>query len=361
MKILITSPSLDETENVSGISTVVRQIIAKCGHEFIHFAAGRKDARRFGLFWLCDQILLVPRFFRTLRVSRPALVHLNTAMTPKAIVRDWILLRVARVVGVKTLLHIHGGQIFTHGFEFGIFEKLANRMLKRADLVIVLSHREKVFVERIERSLDVRVLMNAVSLDQVKERTPDKSKEKVIIFLGRLHKGKGLHEIIEVCQKLVAAGVEFRFRCFGSGDLEAFFVGKMTKIMGEKFHFGGAISENSKWKELLESDVFLLPSHYEGLPMSLLEAMSAGCVPVVSNVGSIGEVVKDGHNGFIVGPYDVSGTIEKLLLLLSDNVDLGRMSASARDTMEQNHSINDYVSKLEQIYEEVVIDRMNVN
>ena len=96
MKILITAPSLDEKENVSGISTVVRQIIENSEQEFSHFTAGRKDGKKNLAFWIFDQVLLLPRFLLKIRQEKPDILHLNTALTPLAIGRDTVLAKVAK-------------------------------------------------------------------------------------------------------------------------------------------------------------------------------------------------------------------------------------------------------------------------
>ena len=82
MKILITAPSLSETENVSGISTVVRQIIENSSLEFSHFAAGRKDGQRAGPGWAFKQIFLPAKFLFKIRQEKPDILHLNTSLTP---------------------------------------------------------------------------------------------------------------------------------------------------------------------------------------------------------------------------------------------------------------------------------------
>ena len=353
MKILITAPSLEETENVSGISSVVRQIIENGDAEFYHFIAGRKDTDKKNVNWIFNQAALIPRFLLKLGKTKPNIVHINTALTALSIVRDSALVFAARSSGYPILLHIHGGRFLTHGFNKPIFARLTKKMLKRSSITIVLSETEKKIIETYQKNADVRVLKNAVPLDKIKTIKRKNNQKKTIIFFGRLHEGKGLTEIIEACRILKSENIQFDFKCYGTGGEKEKFISKMTEILGGKFYYGETVSGAEKWRVLAESDIFLLPSHYEGLPMALLEAMAAGCVPVVSNVGSIGEVVADGKNGFLIEPRNVLQIVGKLKSLLSDEINLNELRQNARKTVEERFNFRNYTKKLEGIYKEV--------
>jgi glycosyltransferase involved in cell wall biosynthesis len=346
MKILITAPSLDENENVSGISAIVRQIVKRGGHEFFHFQAGRKDGERSGPLWFLKQIMLVPGFNNFIKRTKPDVVHINTSLVKRAIARDVLLAGAARKLKKPVVLHVHGGPFAAGEFEWW---HLGKNMLNQATKVIVLSEREKqAILERIPE-LDIEVLPNAVPVDEIPE-TPRKRQAKNIVYFGRLDENKGLDLIVEACAALKEKGVEFSFNCYGTGPQGREFIDRMLEVLGDDFYYGGVVTGQDKWRVLAENDVFLLPSKYEGLPMALLEAMAAGCVPVVSDVGSIGTVVEDGVNGVFVNETDVA---ERLIELLSGNVDLGAMSIAARATIRERFDIRDYIERLNGIYSEI--------
>jgi glycosyltransferase involved in cell wall biosynthesis len=352
VKVLITAPSLDEKQNVSGISTVTRQIIERGTFEYRHFESGRRDGERADVKWIWKQIVSVPRFRRAARGVD--IVHFNTNFNPLAIVRDVVYARAARLSGIPILMHVHGGRYLAQEFQSGWLKKIAEKMLRAADIVVVLSELEKEIIENRWRNLKVRVLENAVAVDEAiaAER---KNEEKILIFLGRLHESKGLNEIVEACRRLKNEGFEFRFKAFGAGELKEFFVAEMTKLLGEKFYYGGVVSGAEKWKALAAADVFLLPSRYgEGLPVAMLEAMAAGCVVIVSEMASIGAVVADGANGFLVAPRRVNQLTEKLGLLLSGKIDLESLRKNARETIKAKFDLNDYIQRLENIYAEIL-------
>jgi len=345
MKILITAPSLDENENVSGISALVRQIVKRGGHEFFHFQAGRKDGERSGPLWFLKQIMLVPGFNNFIKRTKPDVVHINTSLVKRAIARDVLLAGAAKKLGKPVVLHVHGGPFAAGEFEWW---HLGKNMLNQANKVIVLSEGEKeAILERIP-GLDIEVLPNAVPVDEVPE-TPRGRQVKNIVYFGRIDANKGLDLIVAACTALKEKGFEFRFNCYGTGPQGREFIDRMLGVLGDDFYYGGVVTGQDKWRVLAENDVFLLPSRYEGLPMALLEAMAAGCVPVVSNVGSIATVVEDGVNGVFVNEDDV---VEKLGDLLSGRFDLAGMSGRARATIRERFDIKDYVERLNGIYKE---------
>lgn len=349
MKILLTAPSLDETKNVSGISTVVREIIKHGNFDYTHFSAGRRDGERQNAAWILRQINLPRQFRKELHGRKFDIAHINTAFNPLSIVRDFALVRAANC---PVLLHVHGGKFLVREFENALVKKTAEKMLRSSNVIVVLSELEKQIIENLWQNLNIKVLENAVA---VEDFSSGQKKKNSIIFLGRLNESKGLNEIVEAIKILKSENYDFTFRAFGAGEMQDFFVSEMTKILGEKFYFGGVISGKTKQKELAESDIFLLPSRYgEGLPMALLEAMAAKNIVVVSEMASIGAVVKNDFNGFLISPQNISQLVEKLKFVLSDENDFENLRRNARKTVEEKFNLTDYIKKLERIYNEIL-------
>jgi glycosyltransferase involved in cell wall biosynthesis len=103
------------------------------------------------------------------------------------------------------------------------------------------------------------------------------------------------------------------------------------------------------------ADIFLLPSRFEGLSLALLEAMAAGCVPIVSSRGSMPSVVEDGHNGFLIEPGDIVQLVGRLKFLLSEGeTGWNDYRRHARETVRTEFDIKNYVIKLKDIYAETL-------
>jgi glycosyltransferase involved in cell wall biosynthesis len=353
MKVLITSPSLNEDENVSGIATLIRGVTARGGCEFAHFTAGRKDGEGFDLGWLATQARLPFSFFGRIKRERPDVVHINTSFEPRAIIRDLILVSVAKFAKRPVLLHVHGGRFLREDFTNSFLANRAEHLLKAVKKVIVLSEAEKQNLLKRTPGLDISILPNAVPIDEI-PATKRGSGEKTIIFFGRIDTAKGLSEIVEAARTLTQQGFKFRFTCFGTGPDKDAFISEMSAVLGENFYYGGVATGTEKWNALAEADIFLLPSKFEGLPMAMLEAMAAGCVPVVSDVGSIPTVIEDGHNGFLVEPGNLTQIVGKLKVLLSENeIGWDELRENSRKTVRENFDFKDYIVNLEKIYSEV--------
>ncbi|HEV7644661.1 MAG TPA: glycosyltransferase [Pyrinomonadaceae bacterium] len=356
MKILITAPSLDESQNVSGISTIVRQIIEHGRLEYRHFTAGRKDREKANAVWVVKQAALPVRFFWRCLNEKPDVVHINTALTDLSIWRDAALAAAAKMAGRKVVLSIHGGKYLMNPFTSARVKNVTEKMLRRASAVIVYSELEKEEILKRWPELDVKVLPNAIPFADVPAVVVGgdrKNEIPVMVFFGRFHESKGLHETIEAVRVLKNDGYVFNFKAYGEGPEREFFLNGMREALGEHFHYGGIIAGKEKWQRLAEADIFVLPSRYgEGLPMAMLEAMAVGCVVVVADVASVTAVVTDGENGYVVQPKNTAQLVEKLKMLLDNRNDWKPVQENAIATVREKFAIADYIEKLEEIYKE---------
>src|SRR5205814_3990716 len=126
----------------------------------------------------------------------------------------------------------------------------------------------------------------------------------LILFLGKLAPSKGIFDLLEAVAALRPDAADVRLVCAGDGDRIA--VARYAERLGiaDAVKFTGWVGPSGKRALLENAAVFALPSYDETLPMSVLEAMSAGVPVVASPVGGISEVVVDGVSGFLVAPGD---------------------------------------------------------
>lgn len=354
MKILITAPSLDETRNVSGISTIVRQIMDYGPDEYSHFVAGREDGERSGAKWAIRQALLPANFFLRIMRFRPDVIHINTALTDRSIIRDAALVTAAKLTGRPIAVAIHGGKYLIEDFTSTRLFEITGGMLKKANTIIVYSEYEKALISKKWPGRVISTLPNAIPAEFIGNADRE-NEEPLLVYFGRMHESKGLHELIEASRALRDAGFKFRLDAYGEGPIREFFVSEMTNAIGDRFNYGGVITGSDKWLILRQADIFVLPSRYgEGLPMAMLEAMAAGCIVVAGDVASVSTVVRDSQNGYLVKPNDAAGLASKLKLILGERFEWTGIREKAVTTIRTKFEIKDYMARLGAIYSKTV-------
>lgn len=103
--------------------------------------------------------------------------------------------------------------------------------------------------------------------------------------------------------------------------------------------------------EILQAlDVFVLTSLWEGLPISVLEAMASSKPVLVTNTGGVGEVVKDGQTGFLVEARDLDNMAKRLIALLGDMALRNIIGQNARDSLSQDFAVLNMLKKTQELY-----------
>jgi glycosyltransferase involved in cell wall biosynthesis len=356
MNIIVTGPSLDTKYNISGIASVVNNILDETNLNYFHLVVGKTDQQKRNIVWLYDQFVLPIKLIWRLFTSKTEIVHINAPFEKLAVFRDFILLKISKLMGVKVLLHIHGGHYLNNLPKKGLFFKFLKYYVKSSDYIIVLSKMEKdllVLKFKINKE-NITPLENCV---RIPERFYKKKNKKVeIIFLGRIENDKGIFDIVKALSQLIKIRSDFIFKLYGTGSIEEEVIRELTNILGSNFQFMGIVSGKEKDKAFQKADIFLLPSYYEGLPLSLLEAMSFGVVPIVTDVGSIGTVVKNKFNGYIVemkNSIELCNIINNVIENYKNN-SMDDMKNNTIQTISENYNCKDYGVKLEKIYKKLL-------
>jgi glycosyltransferase involved in cell wall biosynthesis len=149
--------------------------------------------------------------------------------------------------------------------------------------------------------------------------------------VGRLiREQKRVHLFPRIHEQLLSSGRPFTWQIVGDGpELNRLQQSLVAGSPEQKVVFTGPVPYRRVPELLADSDVFLLPSEYEGLPLSLLEAMAYGAVPVVSDLASGIREAISADTGILVSPTDIDGYASAILRLESDRPLLSKISAAA--------------------------------
>lgn len=263
-------------------------------------------------------------FVRTLRTD-PAIriVHLQ-ASSYGSFYRKLVLFLTAKYgFGKRTIYHVHGS-------EFAVFYQKSNRitqwlvrfLIEHTDVVICLSASWKAFFTENFRVRHIEILGNVIHKPNQPRR--DRLRQPVtaplrVLFLGAIGDRKGIFDLLDVIRehKSTFSG-RLELRIGGNGDIDRLTTYIARHNLGDLVHFEGWVSGDDKARLLSESDVYILPSYNEGLPLAILEAMSYQ-LPIISTpVGGTAEAVIEGVNGFLVPPGDKPALYDRLMRFVTD-------------------------------------------
>ena len=258
------------------------------------------------------------RFFYILLFDRKIkIVHIHTASRTD-FRRSILYARFAFLFRKRVVLTVHGGMFKEYASKH---QDYIARWLRRCDSIIALSDSWKFYFETQLKCSNVEVVPNVVMDPQISGDIQNMRSEKPLtfLFLGALVEQKGIYDLLEV---MSSSSNEWRGKIHliiaGRGEDErvrSFIYNHSLKNM---VNFVGWADEASKRNLLRISSVFILPSYIEGLPISILEAMTYRMPIISTNVGGIPEVV-NATNGILFRPGDKKGLKEAIDVLCNDS------------------------------------------
>ena len=251
--------------------------------------------------------------------------------------REAMFMCAALGAGCPLIVSLHGS-----GFHPGI-----RWFLERAAMVCVPCEATRTWVRSLVRNADVALTPPPAALEVPQAG----AKPNMVLFLGRLGADKGIYELLDAVAGLRSAVPDVRLVCAGEGDRAG--VARYAERLGiaEAVKFTGWVGPSGKRALLEHAAVFALPSYEEALPVSLVEAMSAGVPVVASSVGGIPEVLADGASGFLVGAGDKKGLERALRRILTDRTLAARVGAAARESARVRFGAHNALAALEDLYE----------
>jgi len=284
--------------------------------------------------------------------SRVDLVHIHVGDFP-SLYRKAIAHLPFRLLRARGVLHFHGAEFMKQYAAKNSVEKSFIRWLLHSfDVVICLSEswkRDLVAEFGIDNAVVIR---NSIPIPAILAAPRCADQPLRLLFLGKIGERKGLFDLLDVVEELVIAGREVTLEVGGNGDAQALMRRIESGPLRDRVRHLGWITDVDKEKALVKAHVFVLPSYAEGMPMSILEAMSYG-LPVVSTVvGGIPELVTDGANGILVSPGDTVALRHALTTLYDDDGLRRQMGLASRAAIEDRFSYPGHLRQVERVYEQ---------
>jgi len=217
-----------------------------------------------------------------------------------------------------------------------------------------LTTHESIPLEKISlvpNAIDLRRFSpGEASRDEARARLGLPVASRIVAGVGRLNPQKNFALFLDIAAQLAPRFPDLHFLLAGDGPEEQMLREKASALgIANRVTFSGYVADTRL--VYLAADVLLMPSRYEGLPMTLLEAMAMGLPVVASKLDGIAEVIGDGSEGFLVPSDDAALFVERTAALLADAELSSRISKNARAKIEASFSVERMTSSVEEIYD----------
>ena len=302
--------------------------------------------------YLRTLLTILTCWVRFLRHPRPDIVHVHTSHQFSFYISTPYVLVASLLWSRPVILHVHGSSFDTFIADASpIVAALQRRVFEACRATIALSEGWRdILAQRVSTDRIV-VIPNAVDPSgYVPARTRGRPH---LVFVSNHIERKGIVDVTEAIDRLRDDGIEFRATIAGNGPLSQH--AEAVAAAHDAVDYRGYVSEAEKRTLLNEGSVYVLPTHAEGLPIAVLEAMAGGNAIVSTDVGGIGSIVNE-ENGALVPPGDVDALTGTLERLLSDPSTVARMGRVSRRRIEEGYAWSDVVETLLSLYAKVLAE-----
>ena len=253
-------------------------------------------------------IVRIIRFLYTITSKKPGVILIFCSSGPSAIEKGFMIM-FSNLLSVKTLIFPRAGNLINQIKGNQIFRGLIKFLFSKADIFLAQGPTWSNFAinDLKINSKKISIVNNWTATKELlevgkKRIIKDKKYNLTIIYVGWIEKQKGILELLYSFYNLTKS-YDLKIKFIGDGSL----TNKINKFCTEKkiedrVFISGWLPNNEILTHLKSSDIFVIPSWYEGMPNSLIEALASGLPSISSNVGIIPDYIKHNLNGLLIEP-----------------------------------------------------------
>jgi glycosyltransferase involved in cell wall biosynthesis len=293
------------------------------------------------------------RLWRAARRRQVDVVHICLSLKGSAY-RKIIVALFARYCGAPYVVHLHGG-----GFEYfwltagSRLRRAVDRMFVESQRIVVLGH---YWVDVLagwlpETRNKIDVFPNA-TYAATGENEPALDRRVRLTFLGELGRRKGTPQLMEALGRL-ADRHDWTATLAGNGDVEETRASARRLGIADAVDIPGWLDAEATAQVLRRSDIIVLPTFIENLPMIILEAFACGVPVITTPVAAITEVLDHERNGLLVPVGDINALVDAIRRLIDDEDLRHRLGKAARTDHAQAYDIRDYAARLVKLWRDV--------
>lgn len=253
------------------------------------------------------------------------------------------------IVGVSYSITIHGPHIFFDPMHWALREKV-----KHSSFIACISHYCKSQMMLFSEQIDwdrFQIVHCGVNPEEFRY-SKVKQQARKLLYTGRLAVEKGLPVLFKSLSLLKEDGYDYELTLVGDGQDRTYLEDLASKIgIADRLIFTGFASQDEVRNYLLQSDIFILPSFAEGVPVSLMEAMSCGIPVIATYVGGIVELIESEETGLLVSPSDPIALRDAIARYIDDYDFREKVSHQGRDKVVSNFNLDNEIDKLAQLFQ----------
>ncbi len=295
------------------------------------------------------------RFAGLILTRRVAAVHVHSA-SRASFWRKSPFLLLAFLSARPVIFHLHGGG-FREFFERDcgpLGRAWVRTVLRKAAHVFVLSPRWAAWVRTVAPTTRLQVIPNPAPVVKARHEKIANA-DPMLLFLGAIIEKKGVFDLLKAVAGLCERYPRLRLVLAGTGAAESLVKARANLLgISDQVELPGWVDAQARDECLAQADVFVLPSYFEGLPMSVLEAMAAGLPTIASDVGGIPEVIAHGADGLLIVPGDVADLMRCIDKLLADPALRASMGKAAQRKVERCFGLERILAQIEAVYREAM-------
>ncbi|MFD1342727.1 glycosyltransferase family 4 protein [Litorisediminicola beolgyonensis] len=231
--------------------------------------------------------------------------------------------------GIPFSFTLHGPDIFFEPMHWRIDEKAA-----RARFTICISSfaRSQLMCFAAPEHWDrLHIVHCGVEPDRYGREASEKGPGTRLLFVGRLAGVKGVPLLVDAVRRLASDHPDVQLDLIGDGPDRAALEAKVTNAgLSDRIRFLGYRNQEAVADALVETDLFVLPSFAEGVPVVLMEAMAAGVPVVTTRIAGVPELVEDGETGLLVPAGNPEALTSAIATLITDPDRRRRMGAAGQ-------------------------------
>lgn len=301
--------------------------------------------------------LAVARFAALSLRGRVDVLHLNLA-ADGSFTRKAVLAGMARRLSIPYVVHIHTGRFEKFWSSVSPRRRARiDRLMREAARIIVLGGVFKDMVTaHVPEAADRTVILPNATPERPRARSADPDQPVRIAYLGVLAATKGVPQLIEALGR-IGASTPWSATLAGYGDITGTRACAVERGIADRIATPGWVSPQDVDALLAQTDILVLPSFSEGLPMSIIEAFAAGVPVIATPVGATVDVVQDGVNGLLVPPGDAKALSKALSRLIADPQLRRTMGEAAAAEHALRFKPEPYVAALAGIWQTAAVRR----